>query len=167
MKNIIEVFSDTKLLKWKNCVFSCNLGASGVVYEKIEGDKCTPIGVFPIREILYRKDKIEFLNTKIKKTPIEKDFLWSDDPKDLNYNKLVKGPYEPSHEKLWRKDDAYDLIVVIGYNDNPVIEKKGSAIFLHCSTSKNSKTEGCVSLEKNNLIKIAESLEYDTLIKIL
>ena len=165
-KNIIEICSKSKQLTWKEEIFPCNIGSGGVSINKVEGDRCTPIGIFPLREIFYRFDRVNKINTKLKKNQIKKTFKWCDDPNDTNYNKLIVGQYKASCENLWRQDNIYDLIVVIGYNDNPVIPNKGSAIFMHAERQSKSETKGCISLKINHLINIVESLEKKTLIKI-
>ena len=79
---------------------------------------------------------------------------WCDDPADENYNRLVTLPYKASHEQLRRDDGLYDVIVVLGYNDIPVIPGKGSAIFLHVATAGFSPTEGCVALARDDLLAV-------------
>ena len=59
-----------------------------------------------------------------------------------------------SFERLWREDALYDLIVPLGYNDDPIIPGKGSAIFLHVATADYASTEGCVALRKEDLLSV-------------
>ena len=166
-KNIIEISSMSKQLKWMGEIFPCNIGSGGITENKVEGDKCTPRGTYPLREIMYRYDRINKIHTKLKKRRIEKNFKWCDDPKDINYNKFLIGQYKASCENLWRKDNIYDLVVIIGYNDEPVIPYKGSAIFMHSEGSKKSHTKGCISLSVKHLIYIVENIEENTLVKII
>ena len=104
--------------------------------------------------MLYRKDRIKKINTKIKKKVIKKNFGWCDDPNSTNYNRLVKFPFSQSAEKLYLKKNIYDLILVINFNTKPIIKRKGSAIFLHIADKKFSATKGCIAVKKKALIKI-------------
>ena len=126
--------------------YRCAIGKGGFSDAKHEGDGCTPIGTFPLRECWYRKDGIAPPKTGLPVRIIQPDDGWCDAPEDANYNKHVKLPYAASHEKLWRDDHVYDLIIPIGYNDAPVVPGKGSAIFLHLAKSDYAPTEGCVAM---------------------
>ena len=91
---------------------------------------------------------------------------WCDDPKSNLYNKQIKLPSVYRHEKLYRRDGVYDIIIVLNYNMNPIIKGKGSAIFIHIT--KNYKpTHGCIALKKNDLIKILNLIKKNTKIKII
>jgi L,D-peptidoglycan transpeptidase YkuD (ErfK/YbiS/YcfS/YnhG family) len=87
---------------------------------------------------------------------------WCDDPKSKKYNKLIKLPTQYNHEKLYRKDNIYDLILVLNYNMRPVIKDKGSAIFIHVASKNYKPTQGCISLKKKDLTKILSLLTKKT-----
>ena len=70
-----------------------------------------------------------------------------------------------NHEKLWREDEAYDIILVISHNTKPTIKNKGSAIFIHCSYSDNRNTAGCIALNKKDLFFLLKNLRHKTYIK--
>ena len=91
---------------------------------------------------------------------------WCDDPVSKNYNKLIKIPSEYNYEKLYKKDNVYDIILVLNYNMNPVVKNKGSAIFIHVAKENYKKTEGCVAIKKVHLLKIIKELKNNTKIKI-
>jgi L,D-peptidoglycan transpeptidase YkuD (ErfK/YbiS/YcfS/YnhG family) len=91
---------------------------------------------------------------------------WCDDPNSHLYNKQIKLPSKFGHEKLYRNDNLYDLIVVLNYNTNPIIKNKGSAIFLHIAKNSYEKTKGCIALKKEHLIKIISRIKKNTKIKI-
>ena len=91
---------------------------------------------------------------------------WCDDPKSIHYNKLVKLPFAHKHEKLYKKENIYDIILVLNYNMNPIKKHKGSAIFIHVSKNNYKKTEGCVAIKKINLIKLLKEIKPDTKVKI-
>ena len=73
---------------------------------------------------------------------------WCDDPKSKYYNQLIKFPFKYSAEKLWLKENSYDIILVIDYNLKPIIKYKGSAIFLHIQKKKYQATKGCIAISK-------------------
>ena len=153
-------------LIFKNYKFRCSLGKNGIKYKKKEGDGCTPKGIFKLIKIYYRKDKIKHLKTKIKKNLISKNIGWCDDPRSKFYNKPIKLPSRFGHEKLYRKDNLYNIIIVLNYNIKPVIKNKGSAIFMHIAKKNYRPTAGCVALQKNDLIKLLEIIKKNTKIKI-
>ncbi len=93
--------------------------------------------------------------------------VWCDDPRSDKYNQLVRLPFKLSHEKLFRKDNIYDIILILDYNMNPIKKNKGSAIFIHVAKKNYKKTEGCVAINKTSLLKIVKDLKLKTKIKIL
>ena len=131
-----------------------------------EGDKITPKGKYKVKFILYRKDRINNLNCKLSKYVIKKNMGWCDDPNSKDYNKLIRFPFLYSAEKLYRKDNIYDIILVLNYNLNPIIKRKGSAIFIHVATRKYRLTDGCVAVSKKDLMKIIKEINKKTIIKI-
>ena len=153
-------------LKYKNFKYRCALGKAGVNKKIKEGDGITPKGVFKITKIYYRADKIKVIKTNIKKIKITKKMGWCDDPVSRFYNQQIKLPSKFSHEKLYRNDDLYDLIAVLNYNTNPIIRNKGSAIFMHVAKSSYKKTEGCITLKKDDLIKIVMQIKKNTKISV-
>lgn len=141
----LEVFPDNRLLAGGKS-FRCALGATGVTTTKREGDKATPAGRFPIRRVFYRADRMAPPPTALPVTPIGPEDGWCDDPADPRYNRRVPLPYPASHETLWREDRVYDIVVELGYNDDPPVPGRGSAIFMHVARPGYAPTEGCVAL---------------------
>jgi L,D-peptidoglycan transpeptidase YkuD (ErfK/YbiS/YcfS/YnhG family) len=131
----------------------CALGRGGVIAagRKREGDGASPLGDWPLRRLLYRPDRGAAPKTKLAATAIAPDDGWCDAPQDPAYNRPVSHPYPASAERLWREDHLYDLMVVLGYNDDPVVAGAGSAIFLHMAKPDYAPTEGCVALARNDL----------------
>ena len=125
------------------------------------------MGDYRIKYIFYRKDKIKGFKTKLKTVVIKKNMGWCNDSKSKNYNKLIKLPSNNSYEKLYRKENIYDIILVLNYNMSPVIKNKGSAIFIHISRKNYKKTEGCVAVKKRDLIEIVKKLQKNTKVKIV
>lgn len=147
--------------------YRCSIGENGLTVNKVEGDGCTPIGDFPLREIFYRADKFDthILKAALPVHALTQDSGWCDDPKDIHYNKFVDlHNLEPeiSHEQLHREDNLYDIIIVVGYNDAPAIPGKGSAIFIHIASENYEGTAGCIGFSESDLIQIAGALSEDS-----
>ena len=160
------IINKSGYLKHKNLRFRCALGKSGVKKKIKEGDNITPKGIFKIVKIYYRKDRIKKIYSKFKLIKITKKIGWCDDPKSKNYNKLINLPSQCGYEKLYRKDNIYDLILVLDYNLKPIIKNKGSAIFIHISRKDYQPTRGCIGLKKKNLLKLIQSIKKEEKIKI-
>jgi len=112
-----------------------------------------------VREIFYRADRMAAPRTSLPLRRIAPDDGWCDAPDDPDYNRLVKLPHPASAEHMWREDHLYDLVAVLGYNDDPVVAGKGSAIFLHLARPDYSPTQGCVALATGDLLAAIEQLQ--------
>ena len=154
------------LLNYKSKIYRCSLGKNGLAKTKIEGDGCTPIGSFALGPIYYRSDRIKKINTFLKKNTIDKNMYWSDYPESIHYNKLINFK-DKSFEKLYIRENIYDIILIIKYNLKPILPYKGSAIFMHIAKKNYSATKGCIALKKECLLEILESLSPKEKIKIL
>lgn len=153
-----DIFVDSarRLLEHGGVSIPCLIGKGGVIEAgaKREGDGATPLGRWPIRAALLRPDRI--LSPPRVTLPwrwIRPEDGWCDDPQDTAYNRPVRHPYPRSAEGLWREDEAYDVIVVLGHNDSPPVPGRGSAIFLHCTAGRDF-TEGCVAVAKSDLLRL-------------
>jgi L,D-peptidoglycan transpeptidase YkuD (ErfK/YbiS/YcfS/YnhG family) len=145
------VVSPAGMLRWANAEVRCALGRSGVGVAKREGDGMTPAGAFPLRLVMYRPDRLQAPETGLSVIAIDPSDGWCDDPRDTRYNQLIRLPCDARHERLWRDDGLYDLLAVIGYNDDPIEVGLGSAIFLHVALADYGPTEGCVALALHDL----------------
>ena len=145
--------------------FKCCLGKNGIKKEKREGDLSTPKGIFQLKELYYRSDKIKKIETTIKKIKIKKNMGWCNDPKNRFYNSLIKIRKKVKHEKMYRKDRKYDLVIVIDYNLKKPIPFKGSAIFIHL-TQNYKPTAGCIALSKNDMLVLLKIINKKTKINI-
>lgn len=135
--------------------FPCTIGRGGISQDKREGDGATPAGVHHITALLFRPDRM--YRPAPWAIPIRQDDLWSDASEDSAYNQWVRAPYAPSHERLWRADPLYDLILLTDWNW-PVSEAgKGSAIFLHQYRRKGFPTEGCIAFRRDHMYWIAQN----------
>lgn len=153
--------------EWNGRMLRCAVGHSGFSANKREGDGTTPIGNFPVRDVLFRADRIAKPATKLSCRSLSEADGWCNDPADPHYNHLVTLPYAASHETMMRPDELYDLVVVLGYNDNPVIAGLGSAIFLHVAAPDFVPTEGCIALTLVNLQAIVAEFGTGDTVKIL
>ena len=151
-----------KYLYYLNYKIKCAIGKNGIAKNKQEGDLKTPGGVFKLNKIYYRKDRIKFFNTHLKKSYIKKNVGWCDDPDSKYYNKEIKLPFKGSAEKLWRKDNIYDLVIVLNYNFNPIIKNKGSAIFLHICKKNYAPTKGCVAINRKDMMNLLINIKNNT-----
>lgn len=122
------------------------IGAGGVKTCKIEGDCATPAGLWPLRRVFYRADRVASPVCHLPVEPLCPHDGWCDDPTHPDYNRHVTLPHPARHERLWRDDHVYDILVVLGYNDDPVQSGQGSAIFLHLPPRGGRPTEGCIAL---------------------
>ena len=138
----------------------------GLSRNKKEGDFTTPKGLFKLGLLYYRKDRVKLTKCLIKKKIIKRNMGWCDDSKSKKYNQEISFPFKYSAEKLYRKDNIYDILVDIKYNHFPIIKNKGSAIFLHLSKKNYKPTNGCIGIKKKDFLKILPLINSKTKILI-
>lgn len=143
------------ILSWSGGRAICALGRGGIRADKHEGDGATPAGRFPLRELFYRPDRLAAPLSGLARRALAEADGWCDDPGDAAYNRLVRLPHPARCESLWRADELYDLLIVVGYNDDPVVPGRGSAIFIHVAAPGFTPTEGCVALALPDLLALA------------
>ncbi len=161
----MHIIYNKNTLLYDEFKFKCSIGKKGITSNKKEGDFKTPKGIFSLGSLFYRKDKIPKLSTKLNKIPIKKNMGWCDDTDSKLYNKLINVNSSIKHEKMFRRDSKYDLVIVINYNTRKVIPNKGSAIFIHL-TNNYKKTKGCLALSKKDLLILLKLIDKKTKIKI-
>ena len=154
------------LLLYKGYKIKCSIGKSGINSSKIEGDLATPKGTFKIGPLYYRKDRNKIIKCNIKKKIIKSKMGWCNDSRSKKYNQEITFPFKYNAEKIYRKDNIYDLFINIHYNLKPAVRKKGSAIFLHIAKKKYKPTSGCVAISKRNFLKILPLINKNTKILI-
>lgn len=159
MNLTVTTAADGVWLDWGAGKRRAAIGPGGIGTKGGEGDGITPRGCFPVREIFYRADRIAKPVTTLPLRAIQKDDGWCDAAEDPNYNRPVKLPYPASAEVMWREDHLYDLVAVLGYNDDPVVPGKGSAIFLHLARPDRSATQGCVALAYDDALAAIAQLQ--------
>lgn len=156
----MQIDCDGAMVRWPGGAAACAVGRSGLVplAAKREGDGATPLGTFALRRVLYRPDRVNAPVTGLSVTALKPEDGWCDDPADASYNRPVSHPYRASAERMWREDGLYDVVVVLGHNDDPVVPGAGSAIFLHCSRHDAGghlkPTEGCVAIDRAHLLDL-------------
>jgi L,D-peptidoglycan transpeptidase YkuD (ErfK/YbiS/YcfS/YnhG family) len=136
----------------------CALGRTGTARRKREGDGATPIGTFGLRRLYYRPDRVARPATALPVEQITPRLGWSDDPLDPRYNAAVPLPSRFGHECLWRADQLYDYLIVLGYNDRPALRPLGSAIFLHLARDGLAPTDGCVAIGRDAMRRLVSRL---------
>jgi L,D-peptidoglycan transpeptidase YkuD (ErfK/YbiS/YcfS/YnhG family) len=146
--------------------FACALGKGGARADKREGDGATPLGRFGLRGLFYRPDREAAPQTGLSRRALAPEDGWCDDPGAAEYNRMVRLPCPHRHERLWREDHVYDLIVVVGYNDAPVTAGRGSAIFLHLAREDYAPTEGCIAFSREDLLEILTALGPESMVVI-
>ena len=152
-------------LKIDEFSFKCCIGKKGLKTKKVEGDLATPKGTYLLKKLYYRSDKFKKIETSLPKIKIRKNMGWCNDPKNIFYNSQVKIKKKVKHEKMYRKDRKYDLVIVINYNLKKPIPFKGSAIFIHL-TQNYKPTAGCIALSKNDMLVLLKIINKKTKINI-
>jgi L,D-peptidoglycan transpeptidase YkuD (ErfK/YbiS/YcfS/YnhG family) len=165
MTNSSDLFVTQKKLHFREFIFDVDVGKNGLSRDKQEGDLKTPIGTFPLRRIFYNPERVQPPQTQLETRAICQDDGWCDDPLAPEYNRLVKRHFPKSHEILFREDDLYDVFIEVGYNDDPIMPHKGSAIFIHRKSSS-GYTKGCIALNKGDLLLILPLLTKNSKITI-
>lgn len=145
----------------------CALGRAGTTRFKREGDGATPIGTFELLNVYYRADRGSRPRTVLPVEAIAPADGWCDDPAHPRYNRPVDLPFAASHEKMWRDDRLYDIVVVLDCNMFPAVPGMGSAIFFHIAREGYRATEGCVAVAPAHMRQILERVEIGTVMRIL
>ena len=161
---LIKVKNKDTLL-FDDFIFRCVVGKKGISEKKEEGDFCTPKGSFKLKTVYYRSDRVKNIKTKLDIKRIQPGMGWCNDPKNKRYNSLININEKIKHEKLYRKDNKYDILIVIDYNLRKPVPFKGSAIFIHL-TKNFSGTAGCIALSKKDILILLKLVNKKTKIKI-
>jgi len=153
-RDLMARLSADGMLRFRGTQFRAALGQGGIRPDKQEGDGATPAFAMPLRRVLYRADRVARPRAALPVEPLAPQDGWCDDPDDAGYNRMVHVPYAGRHEMLWRADSLYDVIGVLGWNDETVVRGRGSAIFLHVARPDFAPTEGCVALKLPELLSL-------------
>jgi L,D-peptidoglycan transpeptidase YkuD (ErfK/YbiS/YcfS/YnhG family) len=172
MDDLIEVLAEPRrpahgVLRRGALLVPCALGRAGVRADKREGDGATPSGSFALRRLWYRADRLDVPPTRgLPVRMIHREDGWCDDSDSAEYNRPVALPHPARHERLWRDDALYDLVVELGYNDGPIVPGAGSAIFLHVARADYGPTEGCVAVARADLLRLLAETGPDTRLRV-
>jgi L,D-peptidoglycan transpeptidase YkuD (ErfK/YbiS/YcfS/YnhG family) len=161
-----ELLVAATTLRWRNQTYACAIGQGGFSAHKREGDGATPLGRFPLRQVLYRADRLALPPLQLPVHAIRSHDSWCDIPTHTHYNQLIaitEGDTEHTQERLWRDDHIYDIVVPLGYNDAPAIPGKGSAVFIHVARPGYPPTAGCIALAKQDLLQLLPQLDSATI----
>ena len=159
--------NSSALLSWTDVfgiehIVPCALGYGGIGIKQREGDCITPAGNFALLNVMFRDDRQALPRTDLKVSTINKNDGWCDDPSSPNYNKRIVLPQNVSHEKLYRDDSLYDIIVDVDYNRTHPVSGKGSAIFIHVAQPDYKPTKGCIALTISDLLELLKSCTANT-----
>ena len=160
------IIKNNDTLLYDEFKFKCSIGKNGKTSKKIEGDNKSPRGSYALGPLYYRKDRLPKPLTKLKVIEINKNLGWCDDIKSKFYNKPIKINNKIKHEKLYRKDKKYNLLIPIKYNSTKPKKNKGSAIFIHLTTNY-KKTQGCVAIKEKDMLILLKLINKKTKIKII
>lgn len=150
------------VLEASGAIFRCALGRTGVATLKREGDGATPRGAWPLRRLYYRPDRMARPRCGLPVAAIDPGLGWCEDPASFAYNRPVRLPFAHGRETMWRDDALYDLVIVVGHNDQPPLKPFGSAIFMHLAREGFRPTAGCVALARADLVRLLPRLGPET-----
>jgi len=153
MPKQIIINTKTRRLTLGKLDFACRIGKAGSIPMAggREGDAKTPLGVYHLRFGLYRADRLLQPPSPLTFRPLREADGWCD---------------APSHEKLWRVDGAYDIILVMSHNDSPPVQGLGSAVFIHVAQPDDRNTLGCIALAPEEMVKLLPKLEVGMKVRI-
>lgn len=146
--------------------YPCILGKNGRTHFKREGDGKSPKGTFKVGRLAFRSDRLQRPRSRLGSRPLRPDEGWCDDVASGRYNRRVRLPFAPCHEKLWRQDFAYDIVAATSHNQRPRVKGLGSAIFLHLARAGQTGTEGCIALSERDLRNILSRCSGSLLLRI-
>lgn len=158
---IITIETAQRIIRINGQAYPCRIGRKGAIALDLgrEGDEKTPIGDFIVRFGFYRADRLPGTPpTALTLRPLREDDGWCDAPDHPAYNRFVQLSFEGSHEKLWREDGAYDVVLVISHNDDPPAPGLGSAVFIHIAQPDDRQTLGCVAVTPDIMVRLLRAI---------
>ncbi|WP_275785660.1 L,D-transpeptidase family protein [Pararhizobium gei] len=142
------------------------IGRSGMTSRKREGDGATPIAAMRLVGGYVRGDRITPPPSALPLRVTPKDLLWCDAPGNASYNRPVRGPFRPSHEKMRREDDLYDICLVMDWNFRSRRRNGGSAIFFHLAKPGYAPTEGCIAVSLPAMQRLLKAMRRGTWVRV-
>ena len=162
---MIIYLKDKHILEVDEFQFRCAIGKNGLSNKKVEGDFCTPKGIFKLEKLFYRNDRVNFEKCDLKFEKINNKMVWCNDNTSIYYNKLTQVNKKITYEKMFRNDYKYNFVIPLNYNRKKIQKNKGSAIFIHL-TKDYKPTAGCIAISKNNFNILLKIIKKNTYIKI-
>ena len=143
-----------------NLKLAVRIGKSGFIegIRGCEGDAKTPLGRYQLRWGFFRADRLPAPRSNLTFRQLHKEDGWCDDIDHPAYNRFIQLPDTASHEKLWREDGAYDVVLVMSHNDSPPVPDRGSAVFIHIAKADDRNTLGCIALAPEDMVKLLPKL---------
>lgn len=165
---MIVVNCKTKTLTAGKASHPCIVGRESYIPQAQgrEGDFKTPLGTYALRYGFYRADRLPKPNCDLTFRAIRDDDGWCDAPEDPAYNMAVRLPYPANHEVMKKDSGVYDIVIVLGHNDDPPAPGLGSAIFLHICHPDHRPTAGCIAVEPDVMVKLLPHLKRGDFIEI-
>jgi L,D-peptidoglycan transpeptidase YkuD (ErfK/YbiS/YcfS/YnhG family) len=143
------------------------IGRSGRTALKREGDGATPIATMKLVHGYVRGERIGALPTALSLARIQKDMLWCDAPTHPAYNRPVRAPFAPSHERMQRDDGLYDICLVLDWNITSRRRHRGSAIFFHLIRPGYQPTEGCIAISITAMRRLIRFMRPGMMVRVL
>ena len=132
------------------------IGRDGIALpnDKKEGDGKTPSGIWPIGYAFGSASEAPIKTRSPYRQLTSRDF-WIDSAHSPLYNMWFSGEIpQVSHEVLHNLPIRYEVVLTTLYKTHPIIPEKGSAIFIHIWLSPSTPTSGCVSVSREDMLKI-------------
>ncbi|SCY82461.1 L,D-transpeptidase family protein [Microvirga guangxiensis] len=149
----------------------CTIGSAGLVNPraKREGDKRTPIGIFPLRYGFFNAAALPDFprDLTFPFVPMTADMIWEEEGRYYNRLVFARGE-ERSEDRLSRTRDErlFDVVIPIGYNDSAPEPGRGSALFIHAARRDMSGTAGCIGVPQEKMAEFIRRLEPGMVIDI-
>ena len=168
MIKTIKIACKSQILQIGELKLPCRIGRAGYIPQEDgrEGDAKTPLGEYHLRFGLFRADRLPKPYSPLTFRALREDDGWCDAPDDPAYNRFIRLPYAASHEKLWRDDGAYDIIIVLSHNDSPPVPNLGSAVFIHVAQPDDRQTLGCIALAPEEMVQLLPHIYFGQTVKI-
>ncbi|MBR4867536.1 MAG: L,D-transpeptidase family protein, partial [Clostridia bacterium] len=133
---------------------SGHVGQNGVSFQKAEGDRSTPIGLYAIGSAFYHSGSAPATGLPV--FEIQQDSYWVDDPNSAYYNQYATAntPKDWNSAEHMISESGYRYGFVVDYNTQQV-KGAGSAIFFHIG---NGYTLGCISTAESNVLSYLAKL---------
>lgn len=142
------------------------LGRGGVTAFKREGDGGTPRASMAVLSGFRRGGMLTPDRAGLSLQRVDREDGWCDAPAHSCYNRPVRLPFPASHETLVRDDVLYDFGFVLDWNIRSRRRGLGSAIFLHVAKPGFPPTQGCIALQRRDMLRLMPLLRRGTIVRV-